>query len=277
VDAYSNKLLLIDDDPLFREALMCFLQDMGYTVIEAENGLSGLQLLKKNQDIDLVLVDLVMPVMDGFTFISTARESFPDIPIVALSGIGILEKAIEATRLGAWDFVNKPVENLELLHIIIDRNIEKYLTLKSNKEYKLFLENLAKMRSEQLDKAMSVQNSMRDMLRSDQHVYLKAFKIAPAPAMILQGKDHVIFDVNDAFAKLAGLGSNDLLGVPCNSAGISCWVDHNGNKTGLDGILKQSLRARATCHVGNAPPFQAVVSSAVIDEPGEVYLVLFEI
>lgn len=220
MDAYSNKILLIDDDKFVRKSIECLLEDMGYVVLPAEDGFQGLNLLKQHPDADLVLVDLVMPLMDGFAFIQKAREFSQEIPIVVISGVGILEQAVEAIRLGAWDFINKPITNKDLLEIIINRNIEKYMALKASKEYQAFLENLAKMRSNQLDEAIARQKSIVERTQTDVSIYTSVFRLLPIPTLLVQSKTLRAFDANDAFLKLTERTSEHSLGVTLGELGF---------------------------------------------------------
>jgi CheY-like chemotaxis protein len=275
VNAYSNKILLIDDDQMFRESVRCFLEDTGYSVIPADNGLTGLAELRKNPDIDLVLVDLAMPVMDGFAFIANSKDIFPDIPIVVLSGVGVLEKAMEAIRLGAWDFVNKPIESQELLRIVIERNIERYMAVKAGKEYKVFLENLAKMRSEQLDKILAAQKSEAAASHCAPSIHAQAFRSSPLPSLILQGENLMVFDANDAFAALSGLPREEMLGRPCRAAGIG--VRARDGDASLEDILSQPGKVEASCLVRGGATFAATLRAVPLDVSGEARLLCFEL
>ncbi len=78
-------ILLVDDEDLLREGVREILEMSDYTVIEARDGEEGLSLFAIN-NVDLVISDIVMPNMDGVDFVSRLRESFPDIPILTISG-----------------------------------------------------------------------------------------------------------------------------------------------------------------------------------------------
>ena len=220
MDAYSNIILLIDDDKFVRKSMACLLEDIGYTVLSAEDGFQGLNLLKQHPNADLVLVDLIMPLMDGFAFIQQAREFSQEIPIVVISGVGNLEQAIEAIRLGAWDFINKPITNKDLLEIVINRNIERYIAIKASKEYQAFLENLAKMRSHQLDEAIARQKSIIESTQTDTFIYTSVFRLMPIPMLLVQASTLRVFDANAAFLEMTGRKTDHVLGSSLSDLGV---------------------------------------------------------
>ena len=146
-------ILLIDDEPSIRRSVAGYLEDMDHEVLQAGNGQEGLDILRERQDVDLVMVDLAMPVMDGFTFIAFAVDVHPDLPIIVLSGAGVLEEAVKAVRLGAWDFLSKPITNFGIVDHAIARCTERAQLLKENSEYRKRLEKLVGVRTEQLERA----------------------------------------------------------------------------------------------------------------------------
>jgi len=99
-------LLIIDDSPNFRGLLCKMLVERGYDVIEAADGLQGLELFKARQP-DGVLLDLRMPKMDGLALLKELAVLSSSVPLIVLSGKGGLEDAVHALRSGAWDYVVK--------------------------------------------------------------------------------------------------------------------------------------------------------------------------
>lgn len=111
----SHRILIIDDEKNIRTTLARGLDLEGFTVEGADAGLSGLAAIAANPP-DLVLLDLKLPDIDGLTVLERLRASMPEPPaVVMMSGHGTLEAAIRATRLGALDFLEKPVEFERLL------------------------------------------------------------------------------------------------------------------------------------------------------------------
>lgn len=102
-------LLIVEDEELNRSILKHILKDH-YLIIEAENGMVGWQILKeKKSEISLVLLDTVMPVMNGYDFLKNVREAhMEDIPIIVTTGAREEDAEHKALDEGAWDFVTKP-------------------------------------------------------------------------------------------------------------------------------------------------------------------------
>lgn len=147
-------ILLVDDEPAIRRSLGAHLADFDYEVLEADNGLAGLQTLQANRDrIEAVIVDLTMPVMDGYAFLERVVESMPLLPVVVLSGVGAIEQAMKAMRLGAWDFLSKPIGNMEVVTLTLEKVLHKARILKENLEYKENLEALVRERTAKLEAA----------------------------------------------------------------------------------------------------------------------------
>ena len=101
-------ILIVDDDPGTLASLSRAFALEGYTTATASSGLRALEKLDA-EHVDAILSDVVMPEMDGLAFLAAAREKAPHVPVILMSGQATLETAVKATRLGALDFVEKPV------------------------------------------------------------------------------------------------------------------------------------------------------------------------
>jgi two-component system nitrogen regulation response regulator NtrX len=108
------KLLIIDDERAIRSTLREILEYESYEVDDIDNGIDGLELIKKNT-YDLVLCDIKMNRMDGMEVLENALIMKPDLPFIMISGHGTVETAIEASKKGAFDFVSKPPDLNRLL------------------------------------------------------------------------------------------------------------------------------------------------------------------
>jgi two-component system, NtrC family, nitrogen regulation response regulator NtrX len=129
----EDRILIVDDEKPIREVLAASLGDEGYVVESAENGEIGLQLIESFQP-SVVLLDIWMPgKYDGIAVLKIAREKFPNVDFIVMSGHGTIETAVQATKLGAWDFIEKPI-SFEKISILI-KNIlafQKERTEKKN-------------------------------------------------------------------------------------------------------------------------------------------------
>jgi DNA-binding NtrC family response regulator len=108
VSLTKPRILIVDDDPGTLESLSRAFALEGLTALAASSAPRALERLESER-VDAILSDVVMPEMDGLAFLEKLREKDPDVPVVLMSGQATLEMAVKATRLGALDFVEKPV------------------------------------------------------------------------------------------------------------------------------------------------------------------------
>lgn len=109
-----SSILVVDDEQSIRRSLSDVLSYEKYEITTAEDALKALDLLKDN-DYDAILCDIKMPEMDGIEALPKMLELKPDIPVIMLSGHGTIDTAVEAIKLGAFDFIEKPVDLNRLL------------------------------------------------------------------------------------------------------------------------------------------------------------------
>jgi two-component system, OmpR family, phosphate regulon sensor histidine kinase PhoR len=128
-----STILLVDDEKRFRESSQRLLTGRGYDVITAEDGQKALDFLLKNP-VDLILLDLKMPVMGGEEFLQTMCPLYPDIPVVVITGHGTLDTAVNCMKKGAYDFITKPFDISQLL-LSIERALEKRKLERRAKDY----------------------------------------------------------------------------------------------------------------------------------------------
>jgi two-component system nitrogen regulation response regulator NtrX len=127
----DTKILIIDDEAPIREVMSASLRDEGYQVFTAEDGEKGLMAIRDVQP-DVVFLDIWMPgSLDGIEVLTRARHMFPHIDFVMISGHGTIETAVKATKLGAWDFIEKPLSVDKILIVI--QNIITYQQEKGEK------------------------------------------------------------------------------------------------------------------------------------------------
>nr|WP_321403214.1 response regulator [uncultured Desulfobacter sp.] len=132
-------ILTIDDEKVIRNSFTDILEDNGYEVIQAENGHIGIEKIRKLRP-DLILCDLQMPEMNGLEVVRTVKAEFEKIPIIMVSGAGVLNDAIDAVRLGAWDYLVKPLFNLDILLQAVERALGRARLIAENEAYQKNLE-----------------------------------------------------------------------------------------------------------------------------------------
>lgn len=131
----SGHILIVDDEKSIRQSLSGILEDEGYLVSTAGDGGAALAQVE-NEAPDLVLLDIWMPPPDGLQVLAKLKRDLPQLPVVMISGHGNVETAVKATRLGAFDFIEKPLDMDKILLTVrnaleISALTEQNLLLKS--------------------------------------------------------------------------------------------------------------------------------------------------
>jgi len=119
----NNRILVVDDDQAFRIATVALLEDNGFTVSVATDGAEAQKRISETE-FDLVLSDLVMEGMNGIELLQRIKAISSEVPVIMITGFGSINTAVEAMRLGAYDYITKPCDNDELL-IKIRRVLEE--------------------------------------------------------------------------------------------------------------------------------------------------------
>ncbi|MFA7348600.1 MAG: HD domain-containing phosphohydrolase [Desulfurivibrionaceae bacterium] len=132
------KILIADDDTLVREAVYKILTMFGHAVVPCASGEEALENL--SADFDLIILDINMPGLDGFETLKLINDRSYGIPVIFLTGAGSMEYAVKAINLGAYDFIPKPIEDLDIFNIKVKRAIEKRMYVLQEKAYKENLE-----------------------------------------------------------------------------------------------------------------------------------------
>ena len=128
----ARTVLIVDDEESIIQSLKGILTDEGFEVISAGSGLAALEKIDELMP-DIVLLDIWMPGMDGIETLIKIKESHPELQVVMMSGHGTIEMAVKATKLGAYDFIEKPL-SLEKLLLVINNalgysRLEEEITL----------------------------------------------------------------------------------------------------------------------------------------------------
>ncbi len=195
------KILIIDDEAIIRQSFSDHLEDLGYDAITANNGRVALEVLEKESP-DLILTDLRMPEMDGLDVIRHVLKKHPDMPIVIISGAGRIADAIEALRLGAWDYILKPIREMSILEHLVKRVLDKKKLLQENCDYH---ENLKSMVHEQTVEIRQSKERTEEILNAVQ-----------SGVMVIDAKTHEIIEVNPAAARMIEATEKEIVGKICH-------------------------------------------------------------
>jgi DNA-binding NtrC family response regulator len=124
----KQKILIVDDEPSAREGLARLVSNWNFNTNSAENGEAALALISELEP-HVVITDLFMPVMDGMTLLKRIKEDYPDVAVILLTAQATIDSAVEAIKMGAYDYLEKPVDPARL-RILLDKCLEREKTLK---------------------------------------------------------------------------------------------------------------------------------------------------
>src|SRR5437868_8301460 len=118
------RLLIVDDEQSIRKLCMTVGEALGLSCCEAESGEAALAMLE-HEPAHMVLTDMVMPRMSGLEFLEQAKRLAPGIEVALMTGHGSIETAVQAMKLGAYDYISKPFTPLDELRLFLRRMAEK--------------------------------------------------------------------------------------------------------------------------------------------------------
>ncbi|MCP3923096.1 MAG: response regulator [Desulfobacterales bacterium] len=148
----NASILIIDDEKFIRNSIRHFLEDVNYTVFEAENGIKGISLFEDVHP-DVVIVDLKMPELNGFEVLKIIVQSSPKTPVIVMSGTSVISDVVKSIQLGAWNYLLKPIMDLSILTQTIEKALKKAKEDKENVEYRKILEQKVAERTQKLEEA----------------------------------------------------------------------------------------------------------------------------
>jgi len=142
----KGRIVVIDDEVNAATALETLLREDGYAVAKAHDGMAGLALVEK-EDPDIVLTDLRMPELDGIQLLTRLKQTRPECMVILMTAYGTVKTAVKAMKLGAEDYVSKPID-MEEIEVVLQRAMEKKRLLEESRfmrerlERKYSLDNL---------------------------------------------------------------------------------------------------------------------------------------
>lgn len=221
----GRKLLIIDDDTIVRHSMVSYLEDSGYDVREAENGPTGLSLFASFKP-DLVLSDLKMPDMSGMEVLQEIHRLSPDTPVIVISGFGVMGDVVEALRLGASDYLIKPIADMEVLDHAIRQSLERCELLEQNRIYREELERTNRELKDNLkifERDQQAGRQVQERLLPPSPVYRDGYTVSRRvyPSLYLSGDciDYAYFD-----SKYLAFYLTDVSGHGASSAFVTIWL-----------------------------------------------------
>jgi DNA-binding NtrC family response regulator len=159
------RALVADDDSTHREIFADLMTEKGIEVETVSDGIQAVAMIE-NGDYDIVLSDLIMPGKDGIEVLKATRNKNTDTLVIIITGFGTLETAVEAIKLGAYDYITKPF-NIETLQLLFTNVKERIWLVRSNRELQerlnRALEEIGELRSEQQSYLFQLEESRQRM------------------------------------------------------------------------------------------------------------------
>lgn len=211
-----SNILIVDDNCFIRKSLKQLLAISGYIVNTSDSGANALELMEKKK-YDMVVSDIVMEGINGIELLKQIKEKYPHLPVLLISGYPSLDTSIEALRLGAFDYIKKPIDYNEILFKI--RNAleagrlrqkrdkerkEKEILLKQIKRHNISLERKVK------EKNGSLERSRKDLEISEKK-YISLIENSPDIIYVLNPEGHFSF-VGGAVESLLGFTATEMAG-----------------------------------------------------------------
>ncbi|MDP6546510.1 MAG: response regulator, partial [Phycisphaerae bacterium] len=146
------RVLVVDDDKLLCKTISVYLEEQGMVCYRAHDGADGLELFRRERP-DLVLLDIRMPGMPGPEMLEILVKESPETPVVVMSATADMIDVVAVLRLGAWDYLIKPIAKMSFLEHTIQKALERARLIRDNRRYRQHLETEVLNRTRELQQA----------------------------------------------------------------------------------------------------------------------------
>lgn len=160
----TGTVLIADDEPNIRRVIEAVLGKDGYNVITAPNGKMALDAINTNAGIDVLISDLIMPDMNGVELLEAAREVNPNMSIIMITAHGTIKSAVDAMRLGAFDYITKPFE-MDELKVVVKNAFERRSLINENQDLRQQLKTRYKF-----DNIIGASSAMQEVFKMVERV-----------------------------------------------------------------------------------------------------------
>lgn len=235
-------LLIVDDDNVVRSSIAAYLEDSGFNVLQAKNGVEGLEIFNHELP-DVVISDLRMPQLGGIELLRQITQTRAETAVIVVSGAGVMNDAVEALRLGAADYLIKPIEDLAVLEHAVRRCLERLKLQRENKCYQLQLQESIKLLKEDQDAGRRAQMNMLPETPWVDHNLHFSHKVIPSLYLSGDFVDYFKIDDNKTFfylADVAGHGASSAFATVLLKFITSRWL-YKLHQKGLTDQLKPSI------------------------------------
>ena len=204
----SYKILIIEDDVSIRTGIKIYLEKVGHTIVVADDGFEALDLIKEDQP-DIVILDLKLPGMSGLELLEIINKEYPSIPIIVISGTDSIDDVVTAHKLGAWDYIKKPILKFEIIELSISVVMKRFNLERDNSIYQEKLKKLIDQRTEKIKKQSGELKEMLSSLEfSNERNKVLSENSFLGLIFISNGK---IVDYNRQFLEIFKISESDIL------------------------------------------------------------------
>ncbi len=206
----KEKILLVEDDTAVLRFLTKSIEKKGYSVLKAENGIKAWDLFLAKKP-SLIVSDIYMPELNGLELLKRVMHLSPDMPFIVMSGAGTMDDVISAMRLGAWDFIAKPIEASDIFIYTIEKAFELAKLKRLSLEYQEMLEAKVLEKTTELQDELNTRKAAESGLDQARREWEQTFNAIP-DLIALVDTDNKIIRANKAMSTALGVSPSETVG-----------------------------------------------------------------